>query len=143
MSPLAPAVLVFEKAPRWEAELKRRLSGQDLLVRPCRSASDVIALCRLMPGSVVVNDFAAGAAEGLRLLEALLRKRLQAFVLVVASRELGELEWPARELGAAQFVSETIGGEALAQSCRRMLAQERVAKEVERRLTHPGGWPGQ
>jgi ActR/RegA family two-component response regulator len=124
VSPLAPAVLVFEKAPRWEAELKRRLSGRDLLVRPCRSAGDVVALCRVMPGSVVVNDFAAGAAEGLRLLEALLRQRLRAFVVVVASSELGELEWPARELGAAQFVSDTIGGEALAQNCRRMLAPD-------------------
>jgi ActR/RegA family two-component response regulator len=114
-------VLVFEKAPRWEAELKRRLSGRDLLVRPCRSASDVLALCRLMPGSVVVNDFATGAAEGLRLLEALLRQRVRAFVVVVASHDLGELEWPARELGATQFVSDTIGGEALAQNCRRML----------------------
>ena len=34
----------------------------------------------------------------------------------------GELEWPARELGAAQFVSDTIGGESLAQNCRRILA---------------------
>jgi DNA-binding NarL/FixJ family response regulator len=131
MSSLAPAVLVFEKAPRWEAELKRRLSGRDLLVRPCRSASDVVAFCRLMPGSVVVNDFAAGAAEGLRLLEALMRQRLRAFVVVVASRDLGELEWPARELGAAQFISETIGGEGFAQNCRRLLKLE------------PPGWPGQ
>jgi DNA-binding NarL/FixJ family response regulator len=83
-----------------------------------------------MPGSVVVIDFAAGAAEGLWLLEALLRQRLRAFAVVVASGELSELEWPARELGAAQFVSDTIGGEALAQNCRRMLALEPA-------------WPGQ
>lgn len=130
MSPLAPAVLVFEKAPRWEAELKRRLSGRELLVRPCRSASDVVALCRKMPGSVVVNDFAAGAADGLRLLEALLLQRLRAFVVVVASRELSDLEWPARELGAVHFVSDMIGGDVLARNCRRMLALD-------------PGWPGQ
>jgi DNA-binding NtrC family response regulator len=130
VSPLARALLVYEKAPRWEAELKRRLSGRDLLVRPCRSARDVVILCREMPGSVVVTDFAAGAAEGLRLLEALLWRRLHAFVAVVASQELAELEWPARELGCTLFVRDTIGGEALAQSCRRIPAPEPA-------------WPGQ
>src|SRR6516165_9542027 len=95
MSPLAPAVLVLEKAPRWESELKRRISGPQLLVRPCRSAEDVLSLCRQMPGSVVVIDFDAGVAEGLRLLEALDARRLRAVPVVVASRELDELEWPA------------------------------------------------
>jgi DNA-binding NtrC family response regulator len=121
MSPLAPAVLVFEKAPRWESELKRRLSSTQLLVRPCRSPADVLHLCRQMPGSVVVIDFSAGAAEGLRLLESLESRRLRALPVVVASTALEELEWPARELGAAGFVAETIGGAALAALCRRML----------------------
>jgi DNA-binding NarL/FixJ family response regulator len=87
-----------------------------------------------MPGSVIVNNFAAGAADGLRLLEALLRERLRAFVVVIASRELCELEWPARELGAVHFVSDTIGGDSLAQSCRRLLSFEPGS---------PPGWPGQ
>jgi len=121
MSPLAPAVLVFEKTPRWESELKRRMSRAPFLVRPCRSAADVLHLSRQMPGSVVVIDFAAGAAEGLRLLEALDRRRLRALAVVVASTALQELEWPARELGAAGFVAETIGGAALAALCRRIL----------------------
>src|SRR5262245_32646352 len=121
MSPLAPALIVFEKTPRWESELKRRIPSTTLLVRPCRSAADVLDLCRQMPGSVVVIDFAAGAAEGLRLLEALVARRMRALPVVIASTALQALEWPARELGAAGFVGETIGGAALAALCRRIL----------------------
>ncbi|MGE5192089.1 MAG: hypothetical protein ACM3U2_06260 [Deltaproteobacteria bacterium] len=120
MSPLAPAVLVLERSPRWESELKRRISGPQLLVRPCRSAADVLRLCRQMPSSVVVIDLAAGPADGLRLLEALDRLCAGIVTLVIATRALAELEWPARELGAADFVADTIGGAALARLCRRM-----------------------
>jgi len=124
MSSLAPAVVVFEKSPRWESELKRRLAGPRLLVRPCRSAADVLALCRQISGSVVVVDFAAGAAEGLRLLESLSRRKLPASAVVIASGDNDELEWLARELGAAAFVSELIGGDLLAEICRRLLPPE-------------------
>lgn len=121
MSPFAPAVLVFEKSPKWEAELKRRLAGPCLLVRPCRSAGDVLALCRQAPESVVVIDLAAGAADCLKLLESIALERLKACAVAIGSREMSELEWPIRELGAADFVSECVGGEALAQICRGML----------------------
>jgi ActR/RegA family two-component response regulator len=121
MSPLAPAIFVFEKAPRWEAELKRRLADRQVLVRPCRSAIDVLALCRQAPGSVAVVDFAAGIADGLRLVEALAGLRMGISPVVICSRETDELDWPARELGAAEFVTDRIGGDALAAICRRML----------------------
>jgi ActR/RegA family two-component response regulator len=121
MSPLAPAVLVLEKTPRWESELKRRIAGPDLLVRPCRSAADVLNLCQQVPGSVVVIDFTAGAADGLRLLERLDRQRRHALRIVVATTAQLDLEWPARELGAAAFVTDTIGGAALARLCLRLL----------------------
>jgi DNA-binding NarL/FixJ family response regulator len=112
----------MEKAPRWESELKRRLAGREMLVRPCRSPSDVIALCRQSPGSAVVIDFTGGADDGLRLLEALDRQARNISAIVIAARDQADLEWPARELGAAAFVNETIGGAALAALCRRMLA---------------------
>jgi DNA-binding NtrC family response regulator len=122
MSPLAPAILVLEKTPRWESALKRRIAGPNLLVRPCRSTADILTLCRQVPGSIVVIDFSAGAADGLRLLETLDRRRLHALPIVVASTAQPDLEWPARELGAAAFITDTIGGGALAALCRRMLA---------------------
>lgn len=121
MSPLAPAVIVFERSPRWEAELKRRLSAPQQLVRPCRSPADAAQLCRKSPGSVVVIDLAAGAADCLRLLGELNNFRPSPFPVVIGSRESVDLEWPARELGAAEFVTDLVGGEALAGICRRAL----------------------
>jgi DNA-binding NarL/FixJ family response regulator len=121
MSPLAPAIFVFEKSPRWDAELKRRLANHQVLVRPCRSAQDLLALCRQAPGSVAVIDFAAGIAEGLRLVESLAGLALAIAPVVIGSRETEDLEWPARELGAAGFVTDRIGGDALADICRRLL----------------------
>jgi DNA-binding NtrC family response regulator len=121
MSALAPAIFVFEKAPRWEAELKRRLADRQVLVRPCRSPQDVLALCRQAPGSVAVVDFAAGIADGLRLVEALAGLRLGISPVVIGSRETEDLEWPTRELGASGFVTDRISGEGLADLCRRML----------------------
>lgn len=121
MSPFATAIFVFEKSPRWDAELKRRLANHQVLVRPCRSAQDLIVLCRQAPGSVAVVDLAAGIIEGLRLVEALAGLRLGISPVVIGSRETEELEWPARELGAAGFVTDRISGDALADICRRML----------------------
>jgi ActR/RegA family two-component response regulator len=117
----AHAIFVFEKSPRWEAELKRRLGSRHVLVRPCRSAKDLLDLCRQAPGSVAVVDFAAGIADGLRLVEALAALRLGTSPVVIGSRDTEELEWPARDLGAVAFVTDRIGGDALADICRRML----------------------
>src|SRR6516162_5682231 len=121
MSAFAPAVVLFEKSPRWEAELKRRLAGETLRIRPCRSSADALVLCRQAPGSAVVVDLAAGPAEALQLLEALLNLRLPVRPIVIGSAETAELEWLARELGATAFVSDRIGGDALAAICRQAL----------------------
>ena len=120
MSALAPAIFVFEKSPRWESELKRRLANGMLRVRPSRSAADVLALCREAPGSVVVIDLTTGPAEALQLLKGLLQSQVRS--IVIAPSESDELEWPARELGALDFVSDRIGGDALAEICRQALA---------------------
>ncbi|MBI3860721.1 MAG: hypothetical protein HY290_02370 [Planctomycetia bacterium] len=121
MSHFAPAIVLFEKAPRWEAELKRRFEAHQVLVRPCRSPVDVLGLCRRAPGSVVVVDFAVGIADTLRLLGALVAERLETYPIVIGSIETAELEWSARELGAVDFVTDRIGGGLLASLCRRAL----------------------
>jgi ActR/RegA family two-component response regulator len=117
----APAVIVFEKAPRWESELKRRFDAQEVLVRPCRSAGDVLTLCRQAPGSIVVADFAAGTGDVLRLLEKLISHRTYARPLVIGSVDFAGLEWSARDLGAVAFVTDRINGGDLADFCRRIL----------------------
>ncbi len=121
MSPLAPAIFVFEKSPRWEPELKRRLASRQTRVRPCRSPQDLISLCRQAPGSLAIVDFAAGLADGLRLVHTLAGLAREIAPVVIASRETEDLEWPARDLGAVNFVTDRIGGDALAEICRRWL----------------------
>jgi hypothetical protein len=122
MPHLAPAILVFEKRPRWEAELKRGMTSEMTLVRPCRSAADLITLCRSMPGSVVVIDIEAGIEAVLKCLERTLLSRLGVLPLVVATSDARELEWTFRELGALAVVPDTTSGDDLAAMCRRMLA---------------------
>jgi len=121
MSHFAPAILVFEREPRREAELKRSFAIEGVLVRPCRSASDVLDLCRAMPGSIVVIDLETGAGAALRCLEQVLLQRLRASPVVIASAEVGELEWPLRELGAIAVLSESVRGDELAKLCRRVI----------------------
>jgi DNA-binding NtrC family response regulator len=122
VSALAPAVIVFEKSPKWESELKRRMGGRQLLVRPCRSGADVVNLCRQTPGSVVVIDLSSVAAEGWRLLEGLAQSQFRVFPVAISGRDTAEMEWLARELGAVDFVFDTIGGGVLADICRRVLS---------------------
>jgi hypothetical protein len=120
MANLAAAVLVFEKRPRWEAELKRCLAGDALLVRPCRSVADLLALARAMPGSVAVIDF-DGSEAVLRCLNESQAFRTGMQPVVILSQEWSELEWPLRELGAVVVFPETIQGAALAAVCRRLV----------------------
>ncbi len=70
---------------------------------------------------MAVVNFAAGIAEGLRLVHALALLSQGISPVVIGSCECAELEWPARDLGAAGFVNDRIGGDALADICRRLL----------------------
>jgi len=119
----APGILIFERAPRYEPDLKRLLASRELLVRPCRSANDVVDLCRRMPGTVVVIDLEVSAAETLRLLERLTLGRLGARPVVLAGPEWDSLEWAVREAGAADFVAASTPAKELAQQCQRLLAE--------------------
>jgi ActR/RegA family two-component response regulator len=123
MPHLAPAILVFERRPRWEAELKRNVAADGLLVRPCRSAADLLELCKAMPGSALVIDLDVGDAVALRCLELALLQRLETSAIIVAPLDSCELEWPFRELGAMAVVAESIRGEELAELCRRIIVR--------------------
>jgi DNA-binding NtrC family response regulator len=123
MPHLAPAILVFEKRPRWEAALKRILTPEAVLIRPCRSVADLLVLCRSMPESVVVIDLDAGIKPALQCLEQALLSRLGVLPLVVEAGDTRELEWTFRELGALAVLPETIRGDELAALCQRLLAE--------------------
>lgn len=127
MSPLAPAIIVFERRPCRESELKRRLPPAEVLVRPCRAASDALVLVRAMPGSVLVVDLAVGVETALSLLEQLSALRVSASPVVVADDANAQLEWPLRELGVVAFLHETTSGDDLTELCRRLLGKNTSA----------------
>ena len=74
----------------------------------------------------MVIDLDSVADEGWRLLEGLAQIPRQVFPVVIGSSEIDDLEWLARELGAVDFVENTIGGDALAAICRRLLIHQAV-----------------
>lgn len=136
MTLLAPGILVYEKRPRWEAELKRSLVGRGWQIRGCRTTGSALSLLTTMPHGVLVTDLAAGPAECLHLLEQVLRRRLPAAAIVISPAIDADLEWPARELGALDFLRETEASRALAPLCQRqleLLAQMTAASPVAKR----------
>jgi DNA-binding NarL/FixJ family response regulator len=72
-----------------------------------------------MPGSVLVIDLESGAGDALRLTETVNRHALAAAVVIIASAAEAELEWPFRELGARDFLLESLRGSELARLCQR------------------------
>lgn len=115
-------VFVFEKRPRWEPELKRQLPEYRREVRACRTISQLQSLVREQPHCLLILNLDGAAAECLRVLSLLVEQRLACRAIVVGEPGLAELEWPARELGALDFLPGTVGGPALARLCRRLLA---------------------
>lgn len=120
-SRFTPALLILERSPRLEPDLKNLLANPDLLVRPCRSPRDVLELSSKMRGSVVVMDFDASPAETLRLLEHLSHGRHDARPVVLASPEWGELEWAVRDAGAIHFLPRSTPIRCVANHCRSLL----------------------
>lgn len=118
---LAPALLAWERVPKWEGVLKARLAGPRCLVRPCRSATDVLALAPRLPGSVLVLDFDPHPAATLLLLGELQARRLALHPIVVASSEWRELEWAAREAGAVAWCLASESPDRLVGLCQRWL----------------------
>lgn len=138
MSSLAPAVIVFERRPCWESELKRRLPAREILVRPSRAAGDALTLAQAMRGSVLVVDLAVGLQPALQLLERLMTLRVLVSPIVVSPDSAAELEWPLRELGAVAFVNEAASGQEVADLCRRLLEPAKSLGVVNSQQTRTG-----
>lgn len=117
----APGIVIYEKNRRWESILKRSFLRTRIQVRPCRLPAQLLDVLGAMPGSVAVIDLSAGAAQGLRLITQIGWRHPQCRTLVVAPASLADLEWPAREFGAAAFLSDSITDKLLGQLCRRQL----------------------
>ena len=126
-----PGIVIWERRPRWEAEFKRRLAHEDVVVRVCRVAADVERACRVLPGSVLLIDLAVGELDCLRLLAASALWVPAPLPVVVSPLELAELEWAARELGALDFQIEPVSASRLVALCAAQLSPRRSRRDAE------------
>ena len=109
---------MLERRPWWTPELQRQFLGTDVRVRSGRSFRDLRTL--LTPATrVLVLEFDVSPAECLQWLGGRSGMAAECSVVVIGTEESAELEWLVRELGATDFVPETIGGGALAVLCRK------------------------
>ena len=123
-------IVVFEKEPRWAPELKRQFLGDDVVVRACRSVSDIESKSRNAEETVIVLDLDSEPANCLQFLGQSMGDPARPPVIVIGSTRVLELEWPVRELGAVEFLSDSVLGEDLAKLCRRQLTFQRVLMEI-------------
>jgi hypothetical protein len=126
-----PGIVIWERRPRWEAEFKRRLGHEDIVIRVCRVAGDVERACAMLPGSVLLVDLAVGELDCLRLLAASSLWVPAPLPVVVSPRELAELEWAARELGALEFQIEPVSASRLVALCAAQFSSRRSRGETE------------
>ncbi|MDB5389841.1 MAG: hypothetical protein JWM11_5487 [Planctomycetaceae bacterium] len=120
----APGIVIYERSRRWEAILKRQFLNTRIQVRPCRLPAQMLEILGTMPGSVAVIELGAGAAQGLRLITQIGWKHPQSRTVVLAPASLADLEWSAREFGAAAFLPDSISDEQLGQLCRWQLRSD-------------------
>jgi DNA-binding NtrC family response regulator len=121
-----PCIVVFEKEPRWDPELKRQFLGEDVLVRACRSVSDIESKSENAEQTVIVLDLKAEPENCLQFLGQSMGGSPGPPVIVIGSSRVLELEWPVRELGAVEFLADSVSGEDLAKLCKRQWSHERV-----------------
>jgi DNA-binding response OmpR family regulator len=117
---LEASLVVFERAPRWVPELKRRFADSSVIVRGCSTPRDVLAAVEEgTAGVVLVLD--GREAECLALVGEVSKRAIRPVVIVIANDAGEDLEWPLRELGAASVVSDRITSDELVARCQRLL----------------------
>jgi hypothetical protein len=120
-APFSPGVVVLEKTSWWEAELKRAFWDDPIQVRACRLPAQVPPIQATMSRSILIVQLDVGLAACLRLIVQTAALAPAATAIALAPRAAAELEWPAREFGAAEFLLDTVSGQHLARLCRRLL----------------------
>ena len=129
-----PAVIVFEKRPRWAPELQRQFLTEDVPVIACRSVRDVEERAASVARGLVLLDASPAPADCLQFLKRGLLDPYVLPVIIVASKALAVREWLFRELGAIAFFSGTISGHEMASLCRKQWALSK-AGGVDRSAT--------
>lgn len=114
-------VAVFEKRPYWGPELQRQFVTRGVLVRECRSLSDLIPATNDFAAALLLLDMDAAPIDCLSWLSLQFREPLRRPAIVCASADLANLEWTVREAGAIGFVQADTSGRELARLCLRQL----------------------
>jgi hypothetical protein len=122
------SVYVFELRPRRVPELARQFQRENVRVRGFASLAALTAAAVNPGATVAVLELDAAPADCLRWLAERMGRPGQIDTVVIGTRRTAELEPLVRELGAAEFVWDTVGGESLARRCRR---QCRIGIEAE------------
>lgn len=115
----ARMIVVFERQPYWEPELRRQFHDEPVPIRACRTLSDLEQMASDAADCVVVADLAERPADVLRWLSRRLINGRSLPVIIVTNPHTASLQWHASEAGAVAVVREDCGGRQLARLCRR------------------------
>ncbi len=121
MTRSAACVAVYEKRPYWGPELQRQFVARNVLVRECRSLSDLVPATNGFTSSLILLDLDSAPADCLAWLSLQFHEPLRRPVVACASNDLADLEWTVREAGAIGFVGDDAAGRELARLCLRQL----------------------
>lgn len=124
---------MLERRAWWTPELQRQFASEDVRVRSRRSLGDLPALLESSP-HVLVLEFELAPAGCLQWLGRRVGASAELATIVIGTDRTAELEWLVRELGAVDFVMETVPGHALADLCRRQFSPAKRRTNHERRI---------
>ncbi len=138
---MSRTMFVVEKQPRWGPECKRQFAGSGITVQAATNLAAIGPRLAQSPGSVLLLSFANSVADGLRDLAWLAAARVSTQLVVIAAASAADLEWPVRELGAANFFVAPVPGRILTGICRRLLAPPPHLPPVPRSAPNLAAWP--
>jgi len=115
-------IVVLEREPFWEPELKRQFSGAPVVVRGCRK--DLESLVSTAENCVAVIDASRDTAEVLRWSARRLTNRRCVPTVIVAEPDIMSFQWHAREAGVIAVVPHVISAHELARLCRKQWPAE-------------------
>jgi hypothetical protein len=118
----SPMIVVFEKRPYYGPELQRQFLGSAVVVKECRSVTDLLPSSSGATSSLIVLDLESATGDYLQWFRSdVPRHPMRVPIIAIASQELAEIEWILRDAGVTAFVPDLISGNDLARLCRRQL----------------------
>ena len=103
-----PQLLVHEAGRRWIDGVRNRLARLPVRVRHSAVARDSLEIARHERRCMVLAELGLRPLDTLELLAGIDRLGRELTVIVVARSDQADLEIPARELGAAVFLTEPL-----------------------------------